>query len=174
MHDAQRSARCVRFGAFEFTPQTGELLKHGLKIKLSGQPIELLVMLLERPGQLVTREDLQRRLWPHDTVVEFEHSINAAINRLREALGDSAGEPHYVETLPRRGYRFIYPVEVGEQAIHPEKAPEAAAVPPFQPSPADLVGQTVAHYRVLGRIGGGAMGVIYKAEDTRGWAGRWR
>jgi DNA-binding winged helix-turn-helix (wHTH) protein len=83
MHDAQRSAHSLRFGAFEFNPQTGELLKHGLKVKLSGQPIELLAMLLERPGQLVTREDLQKRLWPHDTVVEFEHSINAAINRLR-------------------------------------------------------------------------------------------
>ena len=119
MNDAQRSAGCVRFGAFEFNPQIGELLKHGLKIKLSGQPIELLAMLLERPGQLVTREELQKRLWPHDTVVEFEHSINAAINRLREALSDSADEPRYVETLPRRGYRFIYPVEGGERGNSP-------------------------------------------------------
>ena len=85
MNDAPRSAGCVRFGAFEFNPQIGELLKHGLKIKLSGQPIELLAMLLARPGQLVTREELQKRLWPHDTIVEFEHSINAAVKTLRRA-----------------------------------------------------------------------------------------
>jgi DNA-binding winged helix-turn-helix (wHTH) protein len=86
MNDAPRSAGCFRFGAFEFNSQVGELLKHGLRVKLSGQPIEVLAMLLERPGQVVTREELQGRLWPNDTVVEFEHSINAAINRLREAL----------------------------------------------------------------------------------------
>ena len=83
-----------------------------MKIKLSGQPVEVLAILLERPGQRVTREELQKRLWPNDTMVEFEHSINAAVNRLRQALGDSADEPRYVETLPRRGYRFIAPVEV--------------------------------------------------------------
>ena len=165
MNDAQRSAGCVRFGAFEFDPQIGELLKHGLKIKLSGQPIELLAMLLARPGQLVTREELQKRLWPHDTVVEFEHSINAAINRLREALSDSADEPRYVETLPRRGYRFIYPVEGGEEAIHLGKAPEAEPVPPLQGPPADLAGSTVSHYRIQEEIGSGGMGIVYRAED---------
>jgi serine/threonine protein kinase len=166
MNDAQRSAGCVRFGAFEFDPQIGELLKHGLKIKLSGQPVELLAMLLTRPGQLVTREDLQKRLWPHDTVVEFEHSINAAINRLREALSDSADEPRYVETLPRRGYRFIYPVEGGEEAIHLGKAPEAEPVPPLQGPPADLAGSTVSHYRIQEEIGSGGMGIVYRAEDV--------
>ncbi len=166
MNDAQRSARCLRFGAFEFNPQIGELLKHGLKIKLSGQPIELLAMLLARPGQLVTREELQRRLWPHDTVVEFEHSINAAINRLREALSDSADEPRYVETLPRRGYRFIYPVEGGDEAIPPGKAPEADSVPPLQAPPADLAGSTVSHYRIHEEIGSGGMGIVYRAEDV--------
>jgi serine/threonine protein kinase/Tol biopolymer transport system component len=166
MNDAQRSAGCVRFGAFEFNPQIGELLKHGLKIKLSGQPIELLGMLLARPGQLVTREDLQKRLWPHDTIVEFEHSINAAINRLREALSDSADEPRYVETLPRRGYRFIYAVEGGDEAIPLRKAPEADAVPPFQAPPADLAGSTVSHYRIQEEIGCGGMGIVYRAEDV--------
>jgi len=166
MNDAQRSAGCVRFGAFEFNPQIGELLKHGLKIKLSGQPIELLAMLLARPGQLVTREELQKHLWPHDTVVEFEHSINAAINRLREALSDSADEPRYVETLPRRGYRFIYPVEGGDEAMHLGKAPEADAVPPLQAPPADLAGSTVSHYRIQEEIGSGGMGIVYRAEDV--------
>ncbi|MGA3165158.1 MAG: protein kinase [Terriglobia bacterium] len=166
MPDAQRSAGCIRFGAFEFNPHVGELLKHGLKIKLSGQPIELLAMLLARPGQLVTREELQRRLWPHDTVVEFEHSINAAINRLREALSDSADEPRYVETLPRRGYRFIYAVEGGDEAIPHGKAPEADAVPPLQAPPADLAGSTVSHYRIHEEIGSGGMGIVYRAEDV--------
>ena len=166
MIDAQQSAGRVRFGAFEFNPQVGELLKHGVKIKLSGQPVEVLAMLLERPGQLITREELQSRLWPHDTVVEFEHSINAAINRLREALSDSADEPRYVETLPRRGYRFIFPVEGGDEAKPDGKAPQAEAAPPIPPPPADLVGSTVSHYRIEEEIGSGGMGIVYRAEDV--------
>jgi Tol biopolymer transport system component/DNA-binding winged helix-turn-helix (wHTH) protein len=104
--------RLVRFGAFEFDRHTEELRKHGLRIKLSGQPMEVLAMLLARPGELIPREELQKRLWPKDTIVEFEHSINAAVKTLRRALSDSADEPRYIETLPRRGYRFIAPVEV--------------------------------------------------------------
>lgn len=96
-----------RFGTYEFEPQTGELRKQGLKIKLEGQPVAILVMLLERQGELVTRADLQKRLWPADTFVDFEQSLNAAIKRLRVALNDSADAPRYVETLARRGYRFI-------------------------------------------------------------------
>ena len=104
-------SRIVRFGTFEADLTTRELRKGGLRIKLQGQPFEILVMLLERPGELVTREDLQQRLWPTDTFVDFDHGVNAAINRLREALGDSADAPRFVETLPRRGYRFIAQVE---------------------------------------------------------------
>jgi DNA-binding winged helix-turn-helix (wHTH) protein len=121
-------ARLVRFEAFEFDRQTLELRKHGLKIKLSGQPMEVVAMLLASPGELVTREELQKRLWPHDTIVEFEHSINAAVKTLRRALGDSANEPRYIDTLARRGYRFIAPVEVVAPA--PMAAPAVEGVSP--------------------------------------------
>jgi Tol biopolymer transport system component/DNA-binding winged helix-turn-helix (wHTH) protein len=100
----------VRFAAFEFDPATGELWKHGLRTKLQGQPIQVLAMLVERAGEVVSREELQKRLWQADTYVDFEHSLNAAIKRLRAALGDSADAPRYVETLPRQGYRFIAPL----------------------------------------------------------------
>jgi len=100
----------VEFGPFRADLQTGELWANGKKIKLEGQPFQLLALLLEKPGQLVTREEFQQKLWPADTFVDFEHSINTAIKRLREVLGDSAESPRFVETLPRRGYRFIYPV----------------------------------------------------------------
>lgn len=101
----------VRFGAFEVDPRSGELRKSGVKIKLHRQPFELLTMLLERPGEVVTREELQQKLWPSETFVDFEHGLNKAINKLREALGDDANNPRYIETLPRRGYRFVGPVE---------------------------------------------------------------
>ena len=101
------SKTVVRFGPFEADLRAGELRKHGVKLKLVGQPFEVLAMLLERPGQLVTREELRARLWPTDTFVDFDHGLNAAVNKLRDALSDSAEKPTYVETLPRRGYRFI-------------------------------------------------------------------
>src|SRR5882672_11383188 len=101
----------VRFGVFEFDPRAGELRKQGMKIKLQGQPIEILTLLLEHPGDIVTREKLQKKLWPSDTFVDFEHSLNAAIKRLRDALDDSADNPRYIETMARRGYRFVAPVE---------------------------------------------------------------
>jgi DNA-binding winged helix-turn-helix (wHTH) protein len=103
--------RYVRFGAFELDTRTRELRKRGIGLKLPEQSIQILAMLLGREGELVTREELQNKLWPNDTIVEFDHSINAAIKRLRQALGDTAETPRFIETLPRRGYRFIYPVE---------------------------------------------------------------
>jgi TolB-like protein/DNA-binding winged helix-turn-helix (wHTH) protein len=114
--------RIIRFATFAVDLQTRELRKSGLKIKLHGQPFEVLAMLLEKPGEVVGREQLRERLWPTDTFVDFDHGVNTAINRLREALGDSADNPRFIETLPRRGYRFIAPVE--------SSAPPAQAAPP--------------------------------------------
>jgi TolB-like protein/DNA-binding winged helix-turn-helix (wHTH) protein len=125
----------IRFGSFEFDPSTGELQKSGLKIKLQGQPVEILEILLARPGTLVSREELQRTLWPADTFVDFESSLNAAIKRLRAALNDSPEEPRFVETLARRGYRFIAPVEVVEKAkAKPSSTTPAAQIPESGPS----------------------------------------
>ncbi len=101
----------IRFGIFEVDSHAEELRKNGAKVRLEGHPFQILALLLERPGQLVTREELKQKLWAADTFVDFEHSINVAVMRLREALDDSAETPRFVETLPRRGYRFIYPVD---------------------------------------------------------------
>src|SRR2546423_14079843 len=104
------SQRKFRFGEFLLDLETAELRTNGDKSSLQGQPLQILAVLLERPGQLVTREELKKKLWPSDTFVDFDQSLNRAVNRLREALGDSAEQPKFVETLPRRGYRFIAPV----------------------------------------------------------------
>ena len=117
----QSNRRIVRFGVFELDLSAGELRKNGVKLRLQGQPFQVLTLLLERSGEVVTREDLQQKLWPSDTFVDFDHSLNTAINKVREALGDSASSPRYVETLARRGYRFIAPVH---------REPEAPAAPP--------------------------------------------
>jgi TolB-like protein/DNA-binding winged helix-turn-helix (wHTH) protein/Tfp pilus assembly protein PilF len=104
-----------RFGSFELHPRSGELRKQGMKIRLQGQPLEILAMLLQRPGETITREELQKRLWPGDTFVDFEQGLNNAMKRLRAALDDDAGSPHFIETLPRHGYRFIGTVIGAEQ-----------------------------------------------------------
>src|SRR5215470_15463674 len=101
----------VRFGVFEANFRSGELRRNGVRIRLQDQPFQILNLLLEKPGEVVTREELQSRLWPSDTFVDFDHSLNTAIKRLRDALGDSAENPRFVETLARRGYRFIAPVQ---------------------------------------------------------------
>src|SRR5436190_21765892 len=123
-----QTARLVRFGVFEVDPVSGELRKAGVKLKLGGQPFQVLAILLERPGDVFTREELQRRLWP-DTFVDVDHNLNTAINNIREILGDSSENPRFVETLPRRGYRFIAPVE-GAVATPPElEQPQAQTQP---------------------------------------------
>ena len=118
----QNNHQIARFGVFELDFSTGELRKSGVKLRLQGQPIQVLTLLLERAGAVVTREELRQKLWASDTFVDFDHSLNTAINKVREALGDSASSPRFVETLARRGYRFIAPVQV------PVPAPPANAV----------------------------------------------
>src|SRR5256714_2550253 len=117
--------RVVRFGVFEVDLRAGELFKQGLKIKLQQQPFRVLALLLERPGEVVTREDLRQAIWPAGTFVEFDVGVDAAIHKLRTALGDSAENPRLVETLPRRGYRFIAAVD-GAVAEAEQASPGAA------------------------------------------------
>ena len=118
----------VRFGVFEVDPRTGELRRNGVKIKIQEQPYQVLTLLLERPGEVISREELKRRLWPADTFVDFDHSLNAAIKRLRDALRDSADNPRFVETLARRGYRFLAPVS-GPLAVKTVSAIKSASPP---------------------------------------------
>jgi DNA-binding winged helix-turn-helix (wHTH) protein/tetratricopeptide (TPR) repeat protein len=132
--------RLIRFGIFEADLSAGELRKGGFRIRLQEQPFQLLVLLLERPGEIVTREELRSRLWPGDTFVDFEHGVNSAVARLRDALGDSADNPRYIETLPRRGYRLIVSVEGVQQAPAPPVAANGGASatvtqPVTQPAP---------------------------------------
>ena len=103
--------RRYRFGAFEADAATGELRRQGMRVRLHAQPFQVLTMMLERPGELLTREEICRELWPEGTFVDYEHGVNSAVNRIREALGDKAASPRFVETLARKGYRFVAPVE---------------------------------------------------------------
>src|SRR5215469_6180085 len=113
----------IRFGAFELDLRARELRKHGLKVGLPEQSVQILSMLVKRSGEVVLREEIRKRLWPDDTIVAFDHSINAAINRLRGALGDEAKVPRHIETLAKRGYRFRVPVECAGPAQPPPTPP---------------------------------------------------
>jgi DNA-binding winged helix-turn-helix (wHTH) protein len=114
---------------FELDPRAGELRKKGMKVRLQGQPVEILVMLLEHPGEIISREELQKKLWPADTFVDFEQGLNNAMKRLRAALDDDAESPHFIETLPRRGYRFIASVEGSGLSTVPERGVTSSAQP---------------------------------------------
>ncbi len=129
------AGRILRFGSFEANVRAGELRKRGLKVRLQDQPFQILVMLLERPGELVTRREIHQKLWPADTFVDFDHGLNNAMNRLREALGDSAETPRFIETLPRKGYRFIALV-TGDGQLAEAEYP-AAATPVVETGPID-------------------------------------
>jgi len=128
----QNRTRVARFGVFELDLSAGELRKSGLKLRLQGQPFQVLALLLERAGEVVTREELQQKLWPSDTFVDFDHSLNTAVNKVREALGDSASSPRYVETLARRGYRFIAEVHAD---VHADVQANVHADAPGEPAP---------------------------------------
>lgn len=130
MQATEQQQPAFKFGVFEMNPHTRELRKNGVKVKLQDQPLQILLLLLEHPAEIVTREEIQRRLWPENTYVDFDNAINSSVRKLREALGDSPENPRFVETLARRGYRFIAPVS-------------RAASPPFRGEPSRFPSQHV-------------------------------
>src|SRR5579871_6893232 len=132
--EAADRTRKARFDAFEVDLRSGEVRKHGIRLKLHGQPFQVLSLLLERPGDLVMREELRQKLWPGETFVDFDTGLNTAVKKLRDALCDSADQPRYIETLPRRGYRFI--AQVQNHDLPADAAPiESLSVIPLRPTP---------------------------------------
>src|SRR2546430_3321781 len=158
-----RSSAILRFGVFEVDVRSGELRKQGVRIKLQEQPFHVLAVLLQRPGEVVTREQLRSENWSADTFVDFDNSVNTAINKLREALGDSADNPRFVETLPRRGYRLLAGVQEQDRATAPEAVlpvgvtgRRAVAVLPFKlltPNPEDDYLSVALADAVINRLG---------------------
>ena len=160
----------VRFGGFELDLKSGELRSIGSQgadnqVLLREQSLQVLRMLIERKGKIVTREEIKKKLWPNDTIVDFDHSINATIKTLRRALGDSADSPHYIETLARRGYRLRPAIEWLESTAGFPRGDGPVA--PVLQDHAGLIGRKVSHYRVLKIIGAGGMGTVYEAEDLK-------
>src|SRR5271154_3779158 len=127
--EATNRSRSTRFDAFDVDMRSGEVHKHGIRLKLQGQPFQVLAHLLEHPGEVVTREELRLKLWPADTFVYFDTGLTSAIKKLRDALSDSAEEPRYIETLPRRGYRFIGQIENGDLSTGEAPIKSLAVIP---------------------------------------------
>jgi TolB-like protein/DNA-binding winged helix-turn-helix (wHTH) protein/Tfp pilus assembly protein PilF len=174
--------RKARFGAFEADLRSGELRKHGIRLKLQDQPFHVLELLLQHPGEVVTREELRQKLWPGDTFVDFDTGLNSAVKKLRDVLGDSTEEPRYIETVPRHGYRFIAAVENGAGHAPLTVEPQVAAVLPSRPAaqigeaaPAPVNSAAISnsgapprrHWLVL--AGGLALALIGMAYATHRW-----
>src|ERR1700761_3826774 len=130
----RNGSRTVRFGAFEADLHSGEVRKSGNRVKLQDQPFKVLQILLERPGDLVSREELQTRIWPEETYGDFDHAVNVAVGKLRMALGDSADNPSFIEPVPRRGYRFVAPLERAQVETPPPPPVEMVVAPAEVPS----------------------------------------
>ena len=165
----------VKLGPFALDLKAGELHKGERVVRLQEQPFQILLMLVERSGDLVTLEEIKKKLWPNDTVVEFDHSIHTAMKKLRQALEDSAENPRYIETVARRGYRLIMPVESldstpsdGPTSDEDSSSHDGTAAQ-SKPEPGALIGKKVSHYRVLEVIGGAAWGWCTKPK-TSSWA----
>jgi DNA-binding winged helix-turn-helix (wHTH) protein len=175
MASTAREQRTQQFGEFMVDCRAGELYRKGKKVKVQFQPMQILLALLEKPGDIVTREELRQKIWPADTFVDFEHSLNTAIKKLRHALGDRAGKSKFVETLPRRGYRFLVSVEAGEQKLQATSAKAS----PLEGKVVHLVaeegnecvlaladGKAFEEWRRLKRLGDD-VGVAMMITDTR-------
>jgi DNA-binding winged helix-turn-helix (wHTH) protein len=160
------NSQVIRFATFEVDLFAQELRKAGLRLKLSGQPFQVLAILLEQPGTVVTREELQERLWP-DTFVDVDHNLNTAINKIREVLGDSAESPRFVETLPRRGYRFIAPIKERYELIGGRYAEESVAGVPGEPRIRSRILRYAVMAVVLSTAAGSAF-LIYKRPQFPG------
>lgn len=149
----------IRFGLFELDLKAGQLSRNGTKLRLPQQPLQLLAMLLERPGEILTRDELRQRLWSSDVFVDFDHGLNKSIQKLRDALGDSATSPRYIETIPRVGYRFIAPVKNGTRLLEPEVATKIDQPAPLPAAPA-MGGKQRARWWILAAGVCAVLGVV--------------
>src|SRR5271157_558393 len=167
MGDGPTKPASYRFGNFELDTRSGELRKNGTRIRLQDQPLQILLLLLEHAGELVTREQIQKKLWASDTFVDFDNAINSAMRKLREALNDDSGDPRFIETFARRGYRFVAAVSTA-----PVKAPESPNGSVSEPAPvpaAEETKTTQATHRARWLMAGAALALIAAGLGTAWW-----